>query len=81
MTKLINGFSVRIKTTIRGNRLTAKVTVPELDSMVVRVSGPTITGTVSNEDRDLFVNRVVAKIKDEFRHMAAMAIGHNEHVS
>lgn len=78
----INGYKITIKTKVDGsNRLTAKAIVSDLDSMVIRVSGPTISGILSQEEKDSIVRRVVVKVINEFHYMARMAIGHQEEVS
>ncbi len=80
MKVVLNGFNVDIKTKIDGhNRLSAQAIVPDLDSMVVaRVSGPTITGRISQADEDSIVLKVINKAIAEFRTMAAMAIGRGD---
>ena len=80
MKTTVFGYKVAISTKIdASNRLSAKAVVPDLDSMVIaRASGPTITGRLSQADKESIILRVLTKTVAEFRLMASMAVGQEE---
>ena len=74
----VNGYSVNVRTELdRGNRLTAKVIVPDLDSMVIaQVCAPKVYGDpASCLQLGSLVKKAINMAATEFRKMAAMATG------